>query len=277
MNAYELADLAALVAIHGEQLIAADAATMDHVLANYWKGSRCRLDRWYRVLARAAKHNDRVKWTQHELGTVEEILVSEILAHVVTAVAAAHDRCYAASESAPVARNIFDCHMDVKRRAVAIVVAPHHDYELADDFLSLRRQCERWTDLLLAYLAPHVATDEFAVDAARVGDFALDAREHLRSRASSDMAVTMIIAGMRSSLAPLTKVRAPNADLNVEIATALVGGFLPDFFDSHGQLRSPWLERLCRVPKESPMPVDKWWHTVPHGAHEVPRPVRWQR
>jgi hypothetical protein len=277
MHAHELADLAALVAVHGEQLVTADAVTMDHTLAAYWRASRCRVDRWCRSLGLVAKHNDRGAWTPIEIGAVEEILVSEILARVVAAVAAAHDKRHAASESAPVARNIFNSHVDVKRRAIALAVAPHRDQKQAHNFLALRRQCERWTDLLLAYLAPHVAVDDFAASAARVGDFAYDAREHLRSGTSSDMAVTMIVAGMRSSLAPLTDVRSPNADLNLDIATALIGGFAPDFFDSHGHLRSTWLERLRKVPNESPVNIDNWWHTAPHGPHDVPRPARWRR
>jgi hypothetical protein len=276
MHAHELSDLAALVAVHGEQLIAADAATIDHALAAYWKASRCRLDRWCRSLALATKHTDRGAWTQNEIGTVEEILVSDILTRVVAAVAVAHDERHATSESAPVTRNIFHSHLDVKRRAVALVVAPHRDQEQANDFLALRRQCERWTDLLIAYLAPQVAVDEFAANAARVGDFAFDAREHLRSGASSDMAATMIVAGMRSSLARISTGRSPNADLNLEIATALVSGFAPDFFDSHGHLRSLWLERLCRVADESPANIDHWWHPAPHAAHDVPRPARWR-
>jgi len=276
MHAHELSDLAALVAVHGEQLVAADAATMDHALAAYWKASRCRLDRWCRSLALLAKHDDRGHWTQNEIGSVEEILVSEILSRVVAALAVAHDGRHAANESAPVARNIFNSHLDVKRRTIALVVAPHRDQQQADDFLALRRQCERWTDLLLAYLAPHAAVDEFAASAARVGDFAFDAREHLRSGASSDMAVTMIVAGMRSSLARLTTGRSPNADLNLEIATALIGGFAPDFFDSHGHLRSTWLERIRNVPDESPVNIDNWWHGSRGGSPDV-RSARWQR
>jgi hypothetical protein len=276
MHAHELSDLAALVAVHGEQLVAADAATMDHALAAYWKASRCRLDRWCRSLALLTKHDDRGEWTQNEIGSVEEILVSEILSRVVAAIGAAHDVRHSASESAPVVRNIFNSHLDVKRRAVALVVAPHRDQEQADNFLALRRQCDRWTDLLLAYLAPHAAVDEFAASAARVGDFAFDAREHLRSGASSDMAVTMIVAGMRSSLARLSAGRSPNSDLNLEIATALIGGFAPDFFDSHGHLRSTWLERIRRVPNEGPLNIDNWWHAA-RGDSPDPRSARWQR
>lgn len=276
MHAHELADLAALVSVHSEQLVAADAATINQALAAYWKASRCRLDRWCRSLALATRHRAETAWTRNEIGTVQEILVGEILSRVVAAIAVAHDLRHAVEESGPVARNIFQAHVDVKRRTVALVVAPHRDQDQAAEFLALRRQSDRWTDLLLAYVAPHGPVDEFAVSAARVGDFAFDAREHLRSGRASDLAVTMIVAGMRTSLLPPADRRSPNADLNLQIATALVSCFAPGFFDAHGQLRSTWFERLCRVADESPADSDRIWHTARHAAHDVPRPVRWR-
>lgn len=276
MHAHELADLAALAAVHGEQLIAANAATMDRMLSVYWKASRCRIDRWCRTLALIAKHPERAAWTDYEIGVIEEILVSDLVTRVVAAIAVAHDERLAANESAPVARNIFTAHVDVRQRAIALAIAPHRDATQADDFLALRRQCERWTDLLLAYLTPHVNVEDFAADAARVGDFAFDAREHLRSGASSDMAVTMIIAGMRSSLGPLKAGRTLNTDLNQEIATAIVSGFDANFFDSHGHLQSAWLERLRRVPADAPLDAATAWQLSPHARHDVPRPARWR-
>jgi hypothetical protein len=277
MHAHDLADLAALVAVHGEQLIATNAATIDGMLTAYWKASRCRLDRWCRRLALATKHSDCGEWSDDDIATIDEILVSEILTRVVAAVAMAHDENHSASESAPVARNIFNSHVDVKRRAMALVVAPHRDQEQAADFMALRRQSERWTDLLLAYLAPHTAVNELAASASRVGDFAFDAREHLRSGTASDMAVTMIVAGMRSSLLRLTPTGSSNADLNLEIGTALISGFAPDFFDSHGHLRSAWLERFRKLPNESPVNLGTLRQMTPHGPHEGPRPARWRR
>ncbi len=276
MHANELAHLAALAAVHGEQLIGADSATIDQSLADYWKVSRCRIDRWLRSLALLTKHNENSEWNSSEVGAVEEILVSEILTRVAAAIAVAHDKRHAVSESAPVARNIFTAHLDVKRRVIALVVAPHRNVEQADDFLALRRQCDRWADLLLAYLTPHVAVEEFAASPARVNDFAYDARGHLRSGMSSEMVLTMILTGMRSSLTPLSVGRSPNADLNLEIATAVLSGFAPDFFDSHGHLRSTWLERLRRVPNDGPLNVDNWWHGSSRDSHDA-RPTRWQR
>ena len=91
------------------------------------------------------------------------------------------------------------------------------------------------------------------------------------------MAVTMIVAGMRSSSLRLAPAESSNADLNLEIATALVSGFAPDFFDSHGHLRSAWLERIRKIPSESPVKLSKLWQMTPHGPHDGPRPARWRR
>jgi hypothetical protein len=279
MNAYELADLSALVAVHGQQLLAADAATMDRALGTYWKASRCRLDRWFRNLRVLARRGDRSEWSPSATGLIEEILVSEILSRAVAAIAVGHDERHSQDESAPVGRNIFNGHLDARRRALAVVATLAMGYRdgqplPADALLALHRQCDRWSDLLLAYLTPYVEVDEFAASPARVRDFAYDARSQLQSGQSSEMAVTMILAGMRTSLKALTRLRTPNADLNREIATAILGGFCPEFFDSHGLLQSAWMERLRKVPNETLAQLDEWWRPAKSPNR---LPVRWRR
>jgi hypothetical protein len=85
----------------------------------------------------------------------------------------------------------------------------------------------------------------------------------------------MILAGMRSSLSPRSIARSPNADLNLEIATAVLAGFAPDFFDSHGHLTSTWFDRIRRVPNESPANIDNWWHAS-RSISPDDRPARWR-
>jgi hypothetical protein len=278
MHAYGLADLAALAAVHGRQLIAADPETIDRSLTAYWRASRCRLDRWCRGLSVMGKHRDSRPWTADEVGVVEEILVSEILSRVVAAIAVAHDAGHAVMESAPIGRNIFDGHLDARRRALSLITARRaHQTESVDAILALHRQCDRWNDLLLAYLLPYAVVDEFAASPARVRDFAYDVREHLRSGAASDAAVTMIIAGLRSSFLPLSENSSPNSDLNLEIATAVLAGFSPEVYDSLGHLRSGWLERIRTMSSESPLVGDNSWQFRPHGPHQLPRSVHWRR
>jgi hypothetical protein len=64
--------------------------------------------------------------------------------------------------------------------------------------------------------------------------------------------------------------------LNFEIATAVLAGFAPDFFDSHGHLRSNWLERIRRIPNDAPANIDNWWHTEPGDSRDA-RPIRWRQ
>ena len=86
----------------------------------------------------------------------------------------------------------------------------------------------------------------------------------------------MIVTGMRTSLGGLSSYGTPNVDLNHEIATALISGFRPQFFDSYDHLRSVKSERVCSVPDgSSEEGINSWCKTAPHGPHDVPRPLRW--
>jgi hypothetical protein len=301
MHAHDLARLAAVAAVHCDQLASSSPETMDQMLATYWRASRCRLDRWCHSLhALGERHNEhnhtaaspdvqRVdksinkgrearsrEWSIGADAVVEEILVSEILTRTIAALTVAHDERHAQSESAPIGRNIFDGHLDARRRALSLVASTaHRGTSYAKAIVALHRQCDRWSDLLLAYLATHTNVEPFAASAARVVDFSYDARQHLNSTASSDMAVTMILAGMNSSLARLSPDRSPNTDLNAELATAVLGCFSPVDFDSLGLLQSPWFERLRNSPVEGPAAIEDWW---PGSPIDVPLgSARWRR
>lgn len=276
MHAYQLADLAALICVQARRLTSAEPEAMDRALASYWKASRCRLDRWGRGLRALADQIDHIAWPPIAVRVLEEILVSEILTRAVAAIAATHDEHLGKSESAPVGRNIFAAHIDIKRRAIAVIVAPHRDARQADDFLALRRQCDRWSDLLLAYLEPYRTVAPFAARPARVSDFASDAHQHLRTDASSNVTLTMILAGMRSSLVPLTTVRTPNADLNLEIAAALIGCFAPESFDSFGLPYTKLLDQLRLMPNDSLVALAEWWRPK-SVTPAIPSATRWRR
>jgi hypothetical protein len=268
MNAFELADLAALASLHGSQFAAAEPRTVDQSLAAYWKASRCRLDRWGQHLKSITKQNARAIWSPDASGVVEEIMVCEILVRIVAAVATSHDERHGKAEFAPIGRNILAVHADVRRRALALVnslTQPSRDrFEIdAEALLALGRQCDRWSDLLLAYLNSAIDVSEFAVSPARVRDFAYDAQQHQHSATSINVAFTMLLAGMRSSLVRVSTGDTPNADLNHEIAVAVLGWFEPALFDSFGLLRSDWHARLASVPNEALARLDEWWQPPP--------------
>jgi hypothetical protein len=261
---------------------------MDQMLSVYWRASRCRLDRWCHSLHAITElsrnthlpypepldegvgENKKPRteaWSLGATAIVEEILVSEILTRTLAALTAAHDKHQAQAESAPIGRNIFDGHLDARRRALALVASPaHRGTRHAKAIVALHRQCDRWTDLLLAYLAPLANVGQFAASPARVQDFAYDARHHLQSATSDAVTVTMIHAGMNSSLKRLSLDRSPNTDLNLELAAAVMSCFSPEIFDSFGLLKSTWLERVQKSPNETAAALDDWWRWQPDAV-----------
>ena len=215
-------------------------------------------------------------WSPSAAAVVEEILVSEILTRVLAALTSAYDDRHALAESAPIGRNIFDGHLDARRRALALVASPAHRGSIhAKSIVGLHRQSDRWTDLLLAYLTPLAKVEQFAASPARVRDFEYDARHHLLSAMSGKMAGTMILAGMNSSLERLSPDRSPNTDLNLELASAVMSSFPPATFDSFGLLRSNRMERLQTSPGETDAMIDEWWQAAPSAL--PPQGTRWRR
>ena len=279
MHVRDLAELAALVCVHHRQLAAASPTSVDDALESYWVASRCRLDRWCRSLRQLSQDATLPSprpWTPRATRLVEEIFVSEILTRTLTAVLAAHDQYHHRTESEPVGRNVLSGHLDARRRVLRILASPAHaGADHAESLAALVRRCDRWSDLLLAQVAPTVAVDHYAADPARVADFALDAHGNSPSATAERGATSILLASLRVSLSDLAASHGSNVDLNVAIAAAVIGCFGADFFDSFGLLRSAWLERLQSAPDETLALVDQLWQ--PAVAEATPAESRWRR
>ena len=226
-----------------------------------------------------------VLWPPEATQVVEEVFVGEILTRCFAAILAAHDREHERAESDPIGRNVLSGHRDASRRAADLLNSPANAcVRHTDSLKALQGRSQRWADLLLAYLSRHTSVEEFAFNAARVQEFAVDASRHLGSAASHGAATTMLSAGMRSTLEVLSVGETPNADLNRQIAAAVLACFGPEFFDSHGLLRSVWLDRLQTIPDETLALIQQWWQ--PASVEPPPPPpkpqlrpfkARWQR
>jgi hypothetical protein len=277
MHVRDLAELAALVCVHHRQLASASPTAVDDALESYWTASRCRLDRWCRSLrnlTQATALQPARPWSPGATQLVKEIFVSEILTRTVAAVLAAHDQYHGRSESEPIGRNVLAGHLDARRRALRFLASPVHAGSKHSEALgALARRCDRWNDLLLAYLLPTVPVDHYAVDLARIEDFASDARDRGDSTASAT--TTMLLAGLRMSFDRLTDGDSPNSDLNVAIAAAVIGCFGPEFFDSFGLLRSAWLDRLQAVPDETLALISQWCLPAAKVSAAPPPRRRW--
>ncbi len=190
---------------------------------------------------------------------------------------AAHDAYHHRSESEPVGRNVLAGHLDARRRALRILASPAHaGSQHAESLGALVRRCDRWSDLLLAYLVPEVNVDHYVADPARVADFALDARRHVPSADAQRGTTSVLLASLRMSFDDLADNHGTNVDLNVAIAAAVIGCFGAEFFDSFGLLRSAWLDRLQATPDETLALISEWQQPTP-GESVAGSSMRWRQ
>jgi hypothetical protein len=266
MHARDLAELAALLALHSRLIVHGAGRIPHEVSEQYWSASKCRLDRWSRLLKQLTQAANQPQLPQPQLPAtlswpriqpvLEEILVSELLTRLWTAVAAAHDQIHGGDDLEPVARNVFTSHLDARRRlltllaegrAIALPQATHLNH--------LRRRVERWTDMLLAHLAGLTNINEFAFDTGRARDFAEDLDHQSAtaqtSNAERDVTGRLMLLSLRASFANDLADRTPNNDLNRRIASALLGAFRDPTDDPTGIVKSLWLERLNRTAIET--------------------------
>jgi hypothetical protein len=263
MHAGELVQLAAVLATHGGLLVRDRAELAAGGLQDYWTASKCRHDRWSRALAEycagGKPPSTPARW-QAVRPIVEEILLSEVLVRIWTAVLASYDRYQGASEAEPIARSVLIGQMEARHRAMKLLVyAPGVRIADAIDLNRLRRKAERWTDLLLANLSRSCHIDELASDPARAREFAADL-EHDAAAGHSQQSWSILLASLRASVADLTVRHTPNADLNERIAASILACFPGELFDSTCQFHSLWMARLRYATDDAQGMIDQLWN-----------------
>jgi hypothetical protein len=277
MHARELVELASILSAQGPMLIRSTHQLSSHGAQQYWTAAKCRLDRWARNLksfAADASQLDatavRVRWP-YVRGVLEEILTGEVLTRVWTAVLCIYDRQRGGNEFESLARSIMIGHLEARHRVLMLLVrGPGVDAEGAVKLNHLRRRAERWTDLLVGYLARYGDVAELAVDADRAIEFSQDL-EFQTDQEGGRQAWPLLQASLRAAfqrgLAPVS----PNEDLNAEIASAILSCFPADLFDSTGLFRSLWLHRMTNVTSDVQGMIETLVGAEPGGAEERSR------
>ena len=262
MHVRDLLELGALVAVHGPTLIHSQCALAAGSAQQYWTASKCRLERWSRVLRQCAPPTtaselEAARDWQRIRPLIEEILGSELLTRLWTATAAACDRRRNQAELEPLARSIYVGHLEARNRALNVMVYGRgFDASEAVVLNRLRRRIERWCDMLLAHLAPSVDVVEFAFEADRAREFAGDLH-HDRSPRAVDLAWQLVLASLRASFQTGLTARSPNADLNQQIGSSILAIFHADIFDSIGLPKSLWFERLSHAATDAQVMLDE--------------------
>jgi len=254
MHARELVELAAMVSSHGSVLIRGREPIPAQGIERYWTASKIRLDRWSRRL-RLFTHSEA---DIDVLGTLEEILTSEMLTRVWTAVLCACDRSRGTDQSEPVARSVWIGHSEARHRVLTLMARGDRlGGESAIRLNRLRRRVECWTDVLMGRLGNIHGVGEFAFDPRRAMDFADDLRRRGAATSGARLVWPLLTASLQEAFRRELCPESPNADLNAQVAAAVLSCFPADRFDSLGLPLSLWRMRLAAAQADTLAMVDR--------------------
>ncbi len=245
MDAGRLVELASIVAAQGPALVHHCRRLSPQGVTRYWIASRCRQDRWLRMLKVADAGRS-------ESGVVlEEIITGEMLTRTWAAVTFAHDRYHQVEEIGPITRSVLVGHVEVRHRALRLLVRwPEPEGTEAVRLNRLRRQTERWTDLLLGYLLGLDDVAEFAFDPQRARDFAEDL-SYRNQWQTCGQAWTLVQGSLRETFGRDPDRATPNADLNTAIATGVMACFPAELCEPSSMFGSLWLLRMAHLAEDT--------------------------
>lgn len=277
MHASELVELAAIAAIQAGTIITAGRRMPFAALADYWSASKCRLDRWSRALKQLSTSGfaelvapgpfgTRRQWFDEPRGRtdpkgphqappdetipnaktiIEEILLSEILTRVWSAVLSGHDSHWGTSDAEPIGRSVLVGHQEARHRALTLLVqGPGINSHEALELNRLRRRAERWTDLLLGQVLLVADSSPLAFDVELAQEFADELRGQPAWQPGGG-AWPLALSSLRASFRPTPHSASPYADLNAQIASAVVAALPPEAFDSAGIPLPAWICSAC--------------------------------
>jgi len=261
----QLVELASLVAYHGDAFLRSTTGMSRSGVESYWSASRNRLNDWSESLKQLETTAKQIAYREHQeqfadevwnktLPLIEEILTSEILTRVWTAIGCELDRRSSTEEIEPFVRSTLVGHLEIRHRLLRLVF---NKLKLTDDHLrqidQIRRRAEKWNDILLGYLVNCCQVEEFAFDVNRVLDFASSL--HTQSP-SSETTRALLLASLRSSFTEGFTGKCPNPKSNEKICEAILASFGSDIFDSTGQFQSLWEVRLRQAAKDTQGMID---------------------
>jgi len=261
MHTRVLIDLAALLATHAKTIVQHVECFPNHAIEQYWTASKCRQDRWWTAIKAntvSVPHAEKLRTPGNWLTmkpVLEEILTGEVLTRVWSALVRAHERLRGTSEIDPILQSVYLGHLEARNRTLNLMVyGQGFQFVEAVALNQLRRRCERWTDLLLGQLAPHIDIAEFAFEKKRAIDFADD----LREESKDSIAWQIVIASLRAAFQRGLAETSPNRDLNEQIAQSVISCIPSELYDSTGLMKSLWLVRMNSTAEETQGMIDEY-------------------
>jgi hypothetical protein len=251
MHCLNLADLAAILAHHGPSILYRRRQVPTDAVTRYWSACRQRFDLWhhafgrYREIEQQGNAAHRRSWWETHHPLLEEILVSEMLTRVYAAVGAGLDSDADQAEISPVVHSVYLSQLEARNRVLHLMVYGRgNSIDEAVRLNRLRREVDRWTDVLIGQLtAAAPGSLDYAICRQRASGHASEANSH-GSGNLGDTLRWLSAATMRDALARRLHATSALPEANRKVAEAVMLCLRPDLFDSVGLLKSLWIHRL---------------------------------
>ncbi|MBM4088216.1 MAG: hypothetical protein FJ276_02115 [Planctomycetes bacterium] len=258
MHARELVELGALVAVHGSAFMHRPSPLTDRFMEQYWVASRCRHDRWIQGMSgwEDRSRDPAGRDGPHVRAIIEEVLLTELLTRTWAAVAVGCDRVQHADALSPIVRGVLAWHVEARNRAMQLMVhGGGFEMDEGAALNRLRRQTERWTDMMMGYVHRGCDVAEFAFCSERARDFAADLGGQLQQPTGNHV-WNLTLVGLRSAFQHGLSHASPNAELNQRIAGSVLGCFHSEAFEGSSWFKSLWTLRLDQIADNAQFMID---------------------
>lgn len=259
-QAREFVEMAAVLADQGIVALRRMDRLSESSSEAYWSASKCRIERWADTFQHFRKAREksgaRTAWLALR-PWFDEVLISEILTRVWAAFATICEADCSEKRIEPIARSVFVGHIEARQRLLRFLVDERDlDSKFANSLDRVRRNAERWNDMLLGYLMVDRDVTDFAFDADRVCDFA-DGVRHEREEKTDGYTWSLLQTSMKASFGPDKTSVLPNSDLNQDILYGVFSAFGPDFYDAIGSFASLWRCRLDHMANDAEVMLEQ--------------------
>ena len=269
MHAQDLLQLAAILAVQSPNLETRKSEWTRGNLASYWSASKRRIDSWGRYLRQGAL-DDKEQPAKFTLTAIlEEIVLSEPLTRIWTAISAAGHQSRDLEKSVAVAEYIMKSHLEVRDQAMVRLSTGDQDEQTVADIVRLDRCTARWTDLLLAYVEQNYPASHLAPNPERSLDFFQDLQDR-SSRLGQEVSSAITLATMRETICDQLQPQSPHMDLNFQIGAAILDSCAGPVL-SHRLFESLWTIRLIHTTAQCQQMLADYLH--PSSCPVVENPI----
>jgi hypothetical protein len=186
----------------------------------------------------------------------EEIIFSELLTRVWSAVIAQSESKKPGDDLSAIAHSVLIGHIESRNRVFQLLLQiPKWAEPTAENINRMRRVTERWTDLLLSQLPDSSVSAAFAFDEKRMREFHRD--QKMMNIPERRQANNLLAGSLSADLKRVGSRFPANPDLNRKIAAGIMACYPRDPFAAGSFSQSTWSVQIESLQTNAQMLIDQ--------------------